>query len=261
MKNSEMNKAAIRGEPSYVWRSGQQRRFQMLLREAGSHVDGKILDLGCGVGTYLRHLAEYAHKAFGVEIDFDRAKIASALDLNVACSAGEHLPFASNTFDLILSHEVLEHVEDDRASLEEIARVLRLPSSETASSGGRLILFLPNRGYPFETHGIYWRGKYRFGNIPLVNYLPNVFRNRLAPHVRVYSTRNLFRLLNGLPFRIVYRTIIFGAYDNIIARNPTIGRILRWILQTLERTPLQIVGLSHFWVLERIVQDEAVPST
>ncbi len=46
----------------------------------------------------------------------------------------------------------------------EIFRVLK--------PGGRLVLFCPNRGYPFETHGIYWRGKYHFGNIPLVNYLP-----------------------------------------------------------------------------------------
>ena len=49
--------------------------------------------------------------------------------------------------------------------------------------GGRLVLFCPNRGWPFEQHGIYWRGHYRFGNIPLVNYLPRVWRDQLAPHI------------------------------------------------------------------------------
>ena len=38
--------------------------------------------------------------------------------------------------------------------------------------GGRAVIFCPNRGYPFETHGIYWNGKYHFGNKFFVNYLP-----------------------------------------------------------------------------------------
>jgi len=135
-------------------------------------------------------------------------------------------------------------VADDRQTLAEIARVL--------APGGRLVLFCPNRGYPFETHGIYWRGRYRFGNIPLVNYLPQRWRDRLAPHVRVYSSRDLDRLIAGLPLRVVQRTIIFGAYDNIIARFPRLGRLLRAVLQALEKTPLRLLGLSHFWVLEKI---------
>jgi hypothetical protein len=117
--------------------------------------------------------------------------------------------------------------------------------------GGRIILFVPNRGYPFETHGIYWQGSYRFGNIPLVNYLPRRWRDRLAPHVRVYSTKDLERLFAGLPVRFVTRSVIFGAYDNIIARFPRLGQILRTTLQALERTPLRILGLSHFWVIEK----------
>jgi SAM-dependent methyltransferase len=256
MKEIDLQKAALRGEPSYVWRSGQERRLQMILRESGVHVHGCVLDIGCGVGIYLRHLAEHAKYAFGTELDFERAKSASELNLAITCSAAENLPFASHAFDLILSHEVLEHVADDRASLKEMARTLHPPNHETNTPGGRLILFLPNRGYPFETHGIYWGGKYHFGNIPFVNYLPKVLRDRLAPHVRTYTTRDLFYLIDGLPFRVVHRTIIYGAYDNIIYRWPTIGRILRAFLQALERTPLRIFGLSHLWVLERISQAE-----
>jgi hypothetical protein len=58
-------------------------------------------------------------------------------------------------------------------------------------------------------------------------------------------------LFAGLPVRFVERRIIFGAYDNIIARNPALGKFLRAILQGLERTPLQWFGLSHYWVVER----------
>ena len=114
------------------------------------------------------------------------------------------------------------------------------------------MLFCPNRGYPFETHGIYWRGRYRFGNIPLVNYLPRGWRDRLAPHVEVYTRRDLEILFAGLPVRYIERAVVFGAYDNIIARRPHLGRALRAVLQALEQTPLQALGLSHFWVIEKI---------
>jgi SAM-dependent methyltransferase len=223
----------------------------MILKGAGAHTNGKVLDVGCGVGTYLKRLTTQAEQAFGVELDFERAKIASQQGLIITCSAGEDLPYPSNCFDLVLSHEVLEHVEDDRQCLEEIVRTLRRPDPESNSPGGRAVLFLPNRGYPFETHGLYWRGKYRFGNIPLINYLPRKIRNRLVPHVRIYSTPDLNKLIQDLPLRIVRQRLIYGAYDNIIARWPCIGRILRATLQALENTPLRIFGLSHFWVLER----------
>ncbi len=156
---------------------------------------------------------------------------------------GEKLPYREGAFDLILSHEVLEHVDDDREALAEIVRVLR--------PGGRLVLFVPNRGYPFETHGVIWRGRYRFGNIPLVNYLPRRWRDRLAPHVRAYRARDLRNLIRGLPVRPVTRTVIFGAYDNLIARWPIPGQALRWALHALERTPVRALGLSHVWVVEK----------
>jgi hypothetical protein len=111
---------------------------------------------------------------------------------------------------------------------------------------------VPNRGYPFETHGIYLAGKYRFGNKPFVNYLPRVLRDRLAPHVRAYSGRDLERLLGRLPLRLVERTVIFGGYDNLIGRFGILGRAIRAVLQFLERTPVRSMGLSHYWVMEKI---------
>ena len=159
-------------------------------------------------------------------------------------AASERLPFAASSFDLVLSHEVIEHVHDDRMAVGEMIRVLK--------PGGRAVIFCPNRGYPFETHGVYWRGKYHFGNIPLVNWLPRALRDRLAPHVRVYGARDLERLLTGTRARIVHRTVIFGGYDNLVVRFGLLGRALRAFLQFLESTPLRVFGLSNFWVVERV---------
>ena len=60
------------------------------------------------------------------------------------------------------------------------------------------------------------------------------------------------KLFDGLPLKLVEQTIVFGAYDNIIARFGSLGKILRGVLQFLEKTPLKTFGLSHFWVVEKV---------
>jgi SAM-dependent methyltransferase len=243
MKPTDLAKAALRGEPSYVWRDGQERRLQMILRAVDERMQGRVLENGCGVGMYVEHLTPHAGQVFGLEYDFERTQEAHINSPHIINGAGEGLPFPPESFGAILSHEVLEHVQDDRAAVTEMVRVLK--------PGGRMVIFVPSRGYPFETHGVYWRGEYKFGNIPLVNYLPRRWRDRLAPHVRIYTANDLTKLFDGLPVQIIERTIIFGAYDNIIARFPRLGRFLRAMLQFLERTPLKALGLSHFWVVEK----------
>jgi SAM-dependent methyltransferase len=244
MSQRNLDKAALRGEPSYVWRAGQQRRLEMIVRAAGERVSGCILENGCGVGMYVEHLSLFGGTVIGLEYDFERAAEARKNSTHIINAAGEFVPLPPSTFDLILSHEVLEHVQDDRLAICEMIRSLK--------PGGQIVLFVPNRGYPFETHGIYWKGKYYFGNKLFVNYLPRALRDKLAPHVRVYSKRDLEKLFNGLPVKFIECTIIFGAYDNIIARFGQLGKILRGTLQLLERTPLKIFGLSHFWVIEKV---------
>jgi len=243
MSARNLDKAALRGEPSYVWRAGQQRRLDMIVRAAGGRIKGCILENGCGVGMYVEHLSPFGSKVIGLEYDFERAAEARRNSPQIINAAGESLPLPSETFDLILSHEVLEHVQDDRLAIREMVRVLK--------PGGRAVIFSPNRGYPFETHGVYWKGKYYFGNKLFINYLHRRLRDKLAPHVRVYSKQDLQKLFDGLPVKFIERTIIFGAYDNIIARFGALGKVLRGILQMLERTPLKIFGLSHFWVVEK----------
>jgi SAM-dependent methyltransferase len=243
MTKRNLDKAALRGEPSYVWRDGQKRRLEMILHAAGERIQGHILDDGCGVGMYVEHLALLGGQVAGLEYDLERALEAGRNSRCITNAASEFVPFPSGTFDLILSHEVLEHVQDDRAAICEMMRLLK--------PGGRAAIFCPNRGYPFETHGMYWGGKYHFGNIPFINYLPRPLRDKLAPHVRMYSKSDMQKLFAGLPVKLIESTIIFGAYDNIIARFGPFGRLLRGILQLLEKTPLKILGLSHFWVVEK----------
>lgn len=241
---SHSNLAALRGEPSYVWRAGQERRLQMVARWAALE-NARVLEAGAGVGMYASQIRRrYSPHVECFDIEFERVLEAKADTPHALVAAAEFVPYADDIFDTIISHEVLEHVVDDRQAMHEMVRVLK--------PGGRLVVFVPNRWYPFETHGHYWRGQYHFGNTPLINYLPDALRNRLAPHVRAYTGRSLLRLLDGAPARVVTHRRIYGGYDNIIARIGAPAKIVRDALYRFEGTPLDLFGLSHLLVVEKM---------
>ena len=239
------DRAALRGNPSFVWRAGQERRLQMILDAAPQPLQRALVD-GCGVGVYLRALQQSVPEVHGIDIEGEHLQAAAenvpGAPLNL--SRCERLPYPAGTFDLVLSHEVLEHVGDDRLAAAEIIRVLRV--------GGRAAIFVPNRLFPFETHGHYWQGAYHFGNTPLINYLPDALRSQLAPHVRAYTHSGLLDLFIGEPVLVRRHTQIFPGYDGINARRPAVGRLLRACTYALEQTPLTAFGISHFLVLEKV---------
>jgi SAM-dependent methyltransferase len=243
---STFAKADERGVPSLVWRAGQNRRLGMITAAAGPErlsPQSRVLVDGCGVGLYIRALRQFTPHVTGLDIEPERARDSRAHSAEVNVAAGEYLPYPAHTFELVLSHEVIEHVHDDALTVAEMVRVLK--------PGGRAIIFCPNRLYPFETHGHYWRGRYHFGNTPLINYLPSSLRNKLAPHVRAYTAAGLRQLVDGLSAVIIDHTQIYPGYDNIVARRPKLGRVLRRLTYTMEQTPLRAFGLSHMLVLEK----------
>ena len=242
----EEDKTARLGHPSYVWRFGQERRLALINTHAPL-AGRRILDIGCGIGTYVDKLRQYSDQVYGIDVEIDRVVQGATRLPNLLAAAAESPPFSSASFDVILLHEVLEHVEDDRLVVREAYRLL--------ATGGRIVIFSPNRLYPFETHGIYWRGHYRFGNFPLVNYLPSPLRRRLCPHVGAYTINDLKRLLDDLEHSIVVQTQIYPGYDNLCARYPTLGTALRRLTYSMEGTPLRLFGLSHLLVVEKPTSD------
>jgi SAM-dependent methyltransferase len=252
----EDDKAISLGHPSYVWQFGQERRMT-LIRRFVSLENQAILDVGCGLGIYVRAFRRYSSDVHGIDIDPGKIAAASRELPNLCVASAEDLPYPSGAFDVVLSHEVIEHVGTDRQAIAEAVRVLRYPEPSKGRPGGRLVVFAPNRLYPFETHGAYWRGQYRFGNIPLVNYLPNRWRTRFCPHVRAYTRADLRLLLAGQPVRIVVHTQIFPGYDKVVRRRPAIGGLLRRTTYLMEHTPMRLLGLSHFLVVEKLGAPQA----
>lgn len=232
------------GHPSYVWRFGQDRRLALIRRYAC--LDGRwVLDVGCGLGTYVRKFAPFTEHAFGIDVDEERVAEGARTLPNLQVSASEHLPFSDQAFDVVVLNEVIEHVDDDRQTIAECIRVLR--------PGGRVVIFAPNRLYLFETHGIYVGKRYVFRLVPFVNWLPTRLRRVFCPHVRAYLESDIRRLFSGLPAQIVHQGYVYPGFDNIVARRPRFGRLLRGLFYRLERSYFARFGLSHFVVAERLV--------
>ena len=101
------------------------------LERANVRVGGRVLDAGCGGGGMPLSLAEEARDVVGID-PFNRfgdAGMRLALErgmthLHFALADGMALPFCSGTFDLVLSHAVIEHVSDADLYLRECARVM-----------------------------------------------------------------------------------------------------------------------------------------
>jgi SAM-dependent methyltransferase len=240
------DKAIRLGHPSYLWRFGQDRRLDLIRRYAALE-NGRVLDVGCGIGAYAEKFRTLNARAFGVDVDLDKladARREKNLDL-LALAVSETLPFPDNSFDAVLLHEVLEHVADDRQTIREAHRVCK--------RGRCVIVFAPNRLYPFETHGAYFGKRYVFGNIPLIGWLPDFLRAKFAPHARAYTARDLRALFAGLDGALIAHTQIYPGYDKIARQSAWLARVLRGVTYFLENTPLRAFGLSHFTVWRKSI--------
>lgn len=237
------DKAIILGHPSYVWRRGQDRRLE-LIREHLPLESRRILDVGCGLGMYVEKFRRFSSEVYGVDIDPEKVATAQTRLPNISLAPAEDLPFKDRSFDLVLLHEVIEHVVDDHRAIAEAVRCTDV--------GGHVVIYAPNRLYPMETHGFYFRGKYHFRLLPLVNYLPDALRDQFCPHVRVYTARGIRSLFEGFSVRFVVFTHIYPGFDNVAATRPSLGTFLQRATDLLERTPFRALGISHFVVAQRV---------
>jgi SAM-dependent methyltransferase len=191
-------------EDVHWWFVGRRRiLLQLLDRYLGTSngQERRILDVGCGTGTMLTHLAAYG-KAQGVDIDEEAVGYCLERGLtDVQVGALEKLPFADASFDLVTALDVVEHLDDDLGALREIGRVLR--------PGGQLLMTVP-------AHRFLW-GDQDEVNMHKRRYVAAEIRERLTAtgfQVRRVSYMNAFmfppiaaiRLLRRLEHRLRPRT-------------------------------------------------------
>ena len=99
---------------------------------------GSVLDLGCASGGLLALLHERAGHRAGLELSASAARAAARFADEVACGALEDpdLPFARDSFDLVVLADVLEHLVDPAAALER--------AIGWCAPGGAILVSVPN---------------------------------------------------------------------------------------------------------------------
>ena len=120
------------------WRSSGEQ-FEELVR---SHVtpETRVLDLGCGRGGVVELFWRDVRLAAGLDPDASSLAEHRSHGLPVMRGRGEQLPFTAESFDLVVSIWVLEHLRDPRVVLGEVRRVLR--------PGGHFVFLTPNLRHP-----------------------------------------------------------------------------------------------------------------
>ena len=155
----------------------------------------RVIDLGCGTGRHVLELAKRPADIIGADLSRHDLRAARYLleimrrrgevraRVHWLQTAGERLPFKSASFDRVICTETLEHVDDDSVLARELVRVLK--------PGGILAVSVPDE----YSERLFWK-------------LSRNYRTHAGGHVRIYSRRDIVRLLRdaGLaPYAVRYR--------------------------------------------------------
>ncbi len=134
-------------EQRHFWFRGSRAVVESWLRRAIAEAElgdrPSLIDVGAGTGGMLDRISGLCD-AWGVEYSPDGAAFSHSRGVRVLRGGLPHLPLASDGFDLALSMDVFEHVEDDVAAMADVRRVLR--------PGGRLIMTVPALQWLWSRH-------------------------------------------------------------------------------------------------------------
>jgi SAM-dependent methyltransferase len=198
----------------------------------------RLLDIGCGNGSYTTVMSGGFDETYGIEIETERlddfrAHLTTRTDaesFHVQEMSAEALQFDDEFFDVITAIEVIEHIVDLDQAVQEIHRVLR--------PGGAFVITAPNRWFPVETHSFKIRGReYPSKKWPFVPWVPPLHRRlSTARNFRPADLRGIFRPLG---FREVGIDYLMPPFERLVA----LQRI-RPVTDRLESTWLANFGVS-----------------
>jgi 2-polyprenyl-3-methyl-5-hydroxy-6-metoxy-1,4-benzoquinol methylase len=106
-----------------------------LIRFVRKYATGRILDLGCATGNYCIHLKNLGYDIAGADVQPEYVRIAKSRGVD-AVLIENGVPLPDRSFDTVLLFEVLEHLPDPVAVLQEARRLCR----------GRVLLTTPHSG-------------------------------------------------------------------------------------------------------------------
>jgi ubiquinone/menaquinone biosynthesis C-methylase UbiE len=211
-------------------------------------VRGAWLDGGCNDGGYTAGLCQYgASSAVGTDIQMQplhtaRRRCVDSRHTSFAVAAGEAMPFATGSFDGILLNEVLEHVQDEGQTLAEMHRLLR--------PGGHLVVFSPNRWFPFEGHGMLGPIRMPYP-VPLAPWLPVALTGRWM-QARNYWPRELRQRVVDAGFMVAHVGFAWPLFNQYRWLPTPLVRLYSRLLPWIERVPIvRRFGVSTMIIARR----------
>ncbi len=112
---------------------------------------GRLLEIGCGDGKWLRLLQGLGWHCTGIDFDADAVRRARQHGLDVQVATADDLPFCKGEFDAVVSNHVIEHLPYLKKLFDEAKRVLK--------PGGKLVALTPNAASAgHKLFGKHWRG-------------------------------------------------------------------------------------------------------
>jgi SAM-dependent methyltransferase len=133
-----------RAEDRHWWYQGRRRVLERAIARLGLPPRARILDAGCGSG---RNMVELAHHGVvtGVELSGTSVQLARERGAGEVLEGSVmDMPFDDASFDLCLSLDVIEHLEDDLGALRELRRV--------TAPGGALLVTVPAYQWLWSGH-------------------------------------------------------------------------------------------------------------
>lgn len=134
----------------------EERKIKKLESVLGSFKGKKILDVGCGTGGFVISVSKLGGRAYGIdpqrsaiEICKEKAVVNGLAKKIFRLEKAEKLSFPDNSFDIIYSFTVLEHVADVKKTMSEMIRVVK--------PGGLIYIHTPNYLSLYEGHyKVFW---------------------------------------------------------------------------------------------------------
>lgn len=133
-------------EESYWWHTGRMNIIDKQLdRLFGDEINLNILNIGCGTGGTIKTLEKYGNVT-NVDISSEALKLLKTKGYSGKLVKDHKLPFKDGTFDLVIALDVLEHINQDRLSLDEWRRVLK--------NDGKALITVPAYEFLWSGHDI-----------------------------------------------------------------------------------------------------------
>ena len=113
-------------ERTHWWFVGRRRLLKLLL-SSKIHENPLLLDVGCGVGSNLSLLDSMGFKVIGLDSEIYSLSLTKRRFSAIPLINGNllSLPFKTNSIEIIIASDVLEHLEEDTIGIKEIHRVLK----------------------------------------------------------------------------------------------------------------------------------------